>query len=122
MTWTESPGEPRCSTTSTRRSGKNGNRFSRDRGNIMDSLPLALPPTELYGRLGTGSAPVLIDARRHDPFTRDDKLIVGAFHRRPKDVQHWAKELPRKHPVVAYCVHGHEVSQGVAAALSATGI
>ena len=34
----------------------------------------------------------------------------------------WAGGLPKGRPLVAYCVHGHEVSQGVAKALNEAGI
>jgi hypothetical protein len=37
-------------------------------------------------------------------------------------VEIWCKGLPAGRPVVAYCVHGHEVSQGVAARLQQAGI
>jgi hypothetical protein len=37
-------------------------------------------------------------------------------------VERWGGDLPRGRPVVVYCVHGHEVSQGAAAALAAIGV
>jgi rhodanese-related sulfurtransferase len=77
---------------------------------------------ELYARLGTASAPVLIDVRRHDTFINDDKLIIGAFHRLPADVEHWRTELPSGRPVVAYCGGGGKSSQSVAMALRAEGV
>jgi len=83
---------------------------------------LPVSPDELYARLGTASAPMLVDVRRQEAFSADDKLIIGAFHRRPQDVDSWLDELPNGRPVVAYCSHGREVSQGVAAGLRAAGI
>jgi rhodanese-related sulfurtransferase len=77
---------------------------------------------ELYARLGTASAPVLLDVCRNEAFSKDDGLIIGAFHRSPEEVEPWSKYLAPDHPVVAYCVHGHEVSQGVAANLNRAGI
>lgn len=88
----------------------------------MDGTALPVSSLELYGRLGTASAPVLIDVRRDEAFSKDGGLIVGAFHRSPGDVERWSKELVSDRPVVAYCVHGHEVSQGVAASLRQAGI
>ena len=84
--------------------------------------PSPISPIDLYARLGAASAPVLIDVRREDSFSTDDRLIIGAFHRPPEGVERWRKELPPGRSVVAYCTHGHEVSQGVAAALARAGV
>jgi rhodanese-related sulfurtransferase len=88
----------------------------------MNENPHPVSAVELYARLGTASAPVLIDVRRHDSFINDDKLIIGAFHRLPADVEHWRTELSAGRPVVAYCGGGGTSSQGVASALRAEGI
>src|SRR5712691_3126224 len=88
----------------------------------MDGSTHPISPTDLYARLGTVSAPVLVDVCPQDAFSTDDKLIIGAFHRSPEDVERWRKDLPLGRPVVAYCSHGREVSQGVVTALSAAGI
>jgi rhodanese-related sulfurtransferase len=77
--------------------------------------------TDLYEQLGTATAPVLIDVRRSEAFGQDGRLIIGASHRPPEQVERWLKDLPAGRPVVAYCVHGHDVSQGVAAALRRSG-
>ena len=77
----------------------------------MDGSQLTVSPLDLYTRLGTASAPVLIDVRRHDSFLADDRLIIGAYHRAPADVEHWRTELPADRPVVAYCGHGGQSSQ-----------
>jgi hypothetical protein len=47
----------------------------------MDGNELHLTSDDLYVRLGTASAPFLIDARRADAFKTDDLLIIGAIHR-----------------------------------------
>jgi rhodanese-related sulfurtransferase len=88
----------------------------------MDGNALSVSPSVLYARLGTASAPMLVDVRRQEAFSVDDKLIIGAYHRPPQDVSRWLNELPTGCPVVAYCSHGREVSQGVAASLRAAGI
>src|ERR1043166_2004613 len=87
----------------------------------MDGAP-PVSPHDLYARLGTAAAPALIDVRREDSFSTDDRLIIGAFRRPPDDVERWGGELPPGRPVVAYCVHGREVSQGVARALARAGV
>src|SRR5712671_902866 len=88
----------------------------------MDGNTHLVSPTDLYAHLGTASAPLLIDVRRNDAFNTDDTMIIGALRRLPEDVEHWQKELPQDRPVVAYCVHGHEVSQGVATSLQGAGL
>jgi hypothetical protein len=49
-------------------------------------------------------------------------MVAGALWRDPERVSVWASELPHASHVVAYCAHGHEVSQGVAKALGERGI
>lgn len=49
-------------------------------------------------------------------------MASGALTRDPDRVSSWAGELPAASTVVVYCVHGHEVSQGVARALAERGI
>jgi rhodanese-related sulfurtransferase len=73
----------------------------------------------LFAGLGTASAPVIVDVRRPLAFSTGDRLIVSAFHQPPDQIEHWGKALPRRRSIVVYCVHGHEVSQGVAASLRA---
>jgi rhodanese-related sulfurtransferase len=88
----------------------------------MDGTAPSISSTDLYARLGTASAPVLLDVRRQDAFGKDVGVIIGAFHRSPEQVEHWSRDLPAGRPVVAYCMHGHEVSQGVAASLRRAGV
>ena len=88
----------------------------------MDGIPLPISSSELYARLGTASGPVLLDVRREEAFSQDSGLIIGALRRSPGDVDRWSRDLIAGRPVVAYCVHGHEVSQGVAASLRQAGL
>jgi rhodanese-related sulfurtransferase len=87
----------------------------------MDGTPLPISSSELYPRLGTASSPLVLDVRHDDAF-KTDGLIIGAIQRSSADVEHWSKELTPDRPVVVYCVHGHDVSQGVAATLRQAGI
>ena len=79
-------------------------------------------PSTLYVMLGTAAAPVIVDVRRCPSFEVDDAMIDGAIRRSPEEAGTWAASLPLGRPVVAYCVHGHEVSQSAAVALRSTGI
>jgi rhodanese-related sulfurtransferase len=87
----------------------------------MDAQAHSISPNDLYARLGTATAPLLIDVRRLQAFDADQTLIIGAARRPPDDVEKWRDALPAGRPVVAYCVHGHEVSQNVASALRSVG-
>jgi rhodanese-related sulfurtransferase len=86
----------------------------------MDGMSVS--PQELYARLGTAAAPVLVDVRRAEAFCADQAVIIGAIHRLPESVPDWLADLPKNRQVVVYCVHGHDVSQGVAKILQNTGI
>ncbi len=88
----------------------------------MERTLSSISPTELYARLGTAAAPTVVDVRRRADFATAGELIVSAYHRDPDEVEHWRKDLPRGRQVVVHCVRGREVSQGVAAALRATGV
>jgi len=63
--------------------------------------------------------PLVIDVRKRERFFEATDLIRGALRRDPLRVDEWAKTLPAAASVVVYCVHGHQVSQGVARALGA---
>jgi rhodanese-related sulfurtransferase len=79
-------------------------------------------PHDLYRRIGTAAAPLIIDVRRPDAFDADDRLIAGAIRRLPQDVERWRHDLPPGRDVVVYCAKGHEVGRDAAAALAALGI
>src|ERR1700692_3449550 len=86
----------------------------------MDGMSVS--PKDLYTRLGTAAAPALVDVRRAEAFGADDAVIIGAIHRPPETVTDWRADLPKNRDVVVYCVHGHDVSQGVAKTLQNAGI
>ena len=88
----------------------------------MDGNALPVSPDDLYTQLGTAKAPLLVDVRRREAFDADRFLIISAARRLPDDVSAWRNALPAGKPIVAYCAHGHEVSQGVASTLRASGI
>lgn len=76
---------------------------------------------DLRQTLSIRPAPLVIDVRRAERFREAPDLIRGALRRDPLRVADWAKTLPPAASAVVYCVHGHEVSQNVRAALAATG-
>jgi rhodanese-related sulfurtransferase len=88
----------------------------------MDGPKLvSISPHDLYGAIGTGAAPVVIDVRGNAAFAADNRMIVGAIRRNPDEIQNWRQQLTSDR-VVVYCVHGHEASQEAAAALRHAGV
>ena len=83
---------------------------------------IAVSTSQLRSEVSGGNPPIIIDVRRPPAFQEADSMISGALRRESDNVRGWAKSLPRASAVVVYCVHGHEVSQGAAAALSEAGI
>jgi rhodanese-related sulfurtransferase len=79
----------------------------------------AIAPAALVESLASHRPPLVIDVRRTERFLDSDHMIGGALHRDPARVRDWQKTLPTGADIVVYCVHGHEVSQGVAAVLGA---
>ena len=77
---------------------------------------------ELQSDLAGGGSPLVIDVRKAPAFHAASDMIAGALRRDPARVSAWVKELPQASTVVAYCVRGHEVSQGVAQTLREAGI
>lgn len=81
-----------------------------------------ITPENLNDLIGAPDGPVIIDVRKRPAFEASDSMIASAFWRNHEDVGDWANELPVDRDVVVYCVHGHEVSQGAAAALLSKGL
>jgi rhodanese-related sulfurtransferase len=77
--------------------------------------------SDLAQVLGTARAPLLIDVRRDEAFAAGGHLVAGAIRRSPQRVREWRDALPGNRPVVVYCAHGQEVSQGVAEVLGGAG-
>ena len=77
---------------------------------------------DLRKSIAAGAGTLLVDVRRGPAFLESGDLIAGALRRDPEAIDQWAKSLPRAANVVVYCVHGHQVSQGAAKALSDKGI
>lgn len=83
-------------------------------------MDVSVSPAALLATLSAASPrnlPVVIDVRRSPVFVEAPDLIAGALRRDPATVSRWMPALPPAAEVVVYCVHGHQVSQGVAQAL-----
>lgn len=78
--------------------------------------------SELQSAIRGRQPPLVIDVRKQPAFKAATDMIAGALRRDPETVTSWARELPSASTVVAYCLHGHGVSRGVATALNGYGI
>ncbi len=72
---------------------------------------------ELRTLLDSDAMPTVIDVRKPAAFEGDTTILPNARWRDPAEVDRWRSELDPAAPVFVYCVHGHEVSQGVAKVL-----
>jgi rhodanese-related sulfurtransferase len=79
----------------------------------------AISAASLRQSLASARPPLVIDVRKTPTFLDAADMVRGALRRDPARVAEWHRSLPGEADVVVYCVHGHEVSQGVAKALRA---
>ena len=82
----------------------------------------AISFSELEAGIRNAQPPLVIDVRKRPAFDAATDMIAGALRRDPEKVSSWAAELPGASTAAVYCVHGHEVSQGVSKALNERGI
>ena len=55
----------------------------------MDESKPSISPHDLYARLGTAVAPIVVDVRHPSAFASADRLIIGAVYRPPDQVERW---------------------------------
>jgi len=82
-------------------------------------MDASLSPAALQQALRSPQPPLVVDVRKAPAFLAAPDMIRGALRRDPGQVDAWRPTLPAGADIVVYCVHGHEVSQGVAKALGA---
>jgi rhodanese-related sulfurtransferase len=80
-----------------------------------------ITPAELNARIGTADAPLLVDCRRRAALEDSGRVIAGSQWRSAINTQQWIGAIPADTEVVAYCVHGHNVSQLAASLARAAG-
>jgi len=64
----------------------------------------------------------LLDVRRAEKRRADGDEIAGTQWRDPARWLDWKDQIPAALPAVVYCAFGHEISQGLSAALRALGV
>jgi len=85
-------------------------------------MDASISAAELRQTIDSETPPLVIDVRKAPAFRAARDMIDGALRRAPEQAARWAESLPQAEHVVVYCVHGHEVSQGVCRTLAQTGI
>ena len=84
-------------------------------------MDASISPKQLQDDCKSAQPPMVIDVRREPAFLKAPDMLSGALRRDPENIEIWADELPSAASVVVYCVHGHEVSQNAARALTERG-
>jgi len=77
---------------------------------------------ELKALIGTSRAPMIYDVHRRDIYAEAKHILPTARWREHTRVTEWASEIPPGASVVAYCAHGHNVSQLAVSALREMGL
>ena len=85
----------------------------------MDTV-VSIDSRSLHSRLGSSQAPLVLDVRR-DPAFEPAATMIASAARPDGDLAGFAKRHAGARAIVVYCVHGHEVSQEAARALSRAG-
>ncbi len=65
---------------------------------------------------------LLLDVRREQAVTASGVQIEGSQWKNPALWLDWKDSISNQKPVVMYCAHGHEISQGLTATLLAMGV
>jgi rhodanese-related sulfurtransferase len=77
--------------------------------------------SELAKQLAEGKPLRLLDVRRAQAQAASGVQIAEAHWRDPALWLDWKDAIAQDLPIVVYCAHGHEISQGLTATLQAMG-
>jgi len=86
----------------------------------MDGKKLSISPHDLYARLGTASAPAIVDIRPELP--AQACLIVSAYRGPSNEEQRWSSAFPGDRSVVVYCLQGRDISRNTVNVLRTVGV
>lgn len=85
-------------------------------------LPFFTSAITLIDKFPAADMPRILDVRRAPAVTAEPITLPSAVWRDLRTVPHWASELDHGAHVIVFCVHGHNVSQGVTAQLRQRGL
>ena len=87
----------------------------------MAELPNYISPEKLLEMRDKGAKLHVIDVRKMPAFKSSGMIIPGAVWRDHEQVEQWGAAYHSEELLIAYCVHGHEVSQNTVAKLLSMG-
>ena len=82
----------------------------------------SITAAQLAAWQGSPQPLLLLDVRRTQARTSSGVQIAGAQWHDPALWLDWKDDISARQPVVVYCLHGHEISQGLSATLQAMGV
>ncbi|NWG24506.1 MAG: chromate resistance protein [Pseudorhodoplanes sp.] len=88
----------------------------------MSAASFFVSPHDLWRRIGTAEAPLLIDVRRREIYESSDIVLPASVWRDPLDAESWMAGLDRSLTYAIACKAGHELSQMTAARLRQQGV
>jgi len=88
----------------------------------MSSASYFVSPQELWSRIGTAQAPVILDVCRREIYDAGPGVIPTAQWHKPETYLEWVPSLSLDRPVVLACRYGHNLSQMIAAELRGRGV
>jgi rhodanese-related sulfurtransferase len=83
-------------------------------------MHFSIAPESLWRKIGTATAPVIVDVRKSEAIAETNAMLPGATLRDPRNAASWRFDGDPGTIVIA-CVHGHHRSQMAAALLRASG-
>src|ERR1051325_391653 len=93
---------------------------SSNRRRLM-SASFFVSPQELWSRIGTADAPIILDVCRREIYEAGPGVIPTAQWHKPEAYMEWVTNLPTERPIVLACRYGHNLSQMIAAELRQRG-
>jgi rhodanese-related sulfurtransferase len=88
----------------------------------MSSASYFVSPQELWSRIGTADAPMILDVCRRQIYEAGPGAIPTAQWRQPETFLDWVPSLAGDRPIVIACRYGHNLSQMIAAELRGRGV
>ena len=88
----------------------------------MSSASFFVSPQELWSRIGTADAPMVLDVCRREIYEAGPGVIPTAQWHKPETFMEWVPSLPTDRPIVLACRYGHNLSQMIAAELRGRGV
>src|SRR5256714_15293698 len=86
-------------------------------GDLMSSASFFLSPHELWSRIGSADAPMILDVCRREIYEAGPGVIPTAQWLQPETFLEIEPSLPSVRLIVIYCRYVHNLSQMISAAL-----